>query len=309
EGEDLAAHLAKGAIPLATALPIALQLAQGLEQAHDRGIVHRDLKPANVMVGPDGRVKILDFGLAKAFAQEAASGPSSLSMSPTLTAQMTQAGTLLGTAAYMSPEQARGEEADRRTDIWAFGTVLMEMLTGNKVFPGKTVSDSLAGILAREPDWEALPGDLPRPIRRLLERCLEKEVTDRLQAIGEARIAIERYLTAPEAEEQAVAPGVLTPARWMETLPAVGRRRDRYCPGPRLGALADGSRSHRGHSSHHSGARGHQFRLERGARSRGRFTRRPKSRVRRDQRRQGKRPLRPRPGRHRGASTPRHRGG
>jgi serine/threonine-protein kinase len=202
EGEDLSAHLARGPISLEAALPIALQIAQGLEVAHDRGIVHRDLKPANIMVGSDRSVKVLDFGLAKAYMQKESSGQSSLSMSPTLTAQMTQAGTLLGTAAYMSPEQARGEEADRRADIWAFGAVLMEMLTGQKVFPGKTISDSLAGILAREPEWEALPSDLPVPIRRLLERCLEKEAPLRLQAIGEARIAIERYLADPQAASE-----------------------------------------------------------------------------------------------------------
>jgi serine/threonine-protein kinase len=205
EGEDLAAHLERGPIPLQVALPIALQLAQGLEAAYDRGIVHRDLKPANVMVGSDRSVKVLDFGLAKALAP----GPDSqanLSLSPTLTAQMTQAGTLLGTAAYMSPEQARGEPADHRADVWAFGVVLMEMLSGSKVFPGKTVSDSLAGILAREPEWDELPDDLPIPIRKLLERCLEKEASERLQAIGEARIAIERYLRDPEgAEPQAEA--------------------------------------------------------------------------------------------------------
>jgi serine/threonine-protein kinase len=209
EGEDLSLHLARGPVGLETALPIALQIAQGLEVAHTSGIVHRDLKPANIMIGSNRSVKVLDFGLAKAFAQDPSSGPGSLSMSPTLTAQMTQAGTLLGTAAYMSPEQARGENADQRADVWAFGTVLMEMLTGQKVFPGKTVSDSLAGILAREPEWDALPSDLPAPIRHLLERCLEKETSDRLQAIGEARIAIERYLANPEAavEEASSAAG------------------------------------------------------------------------------------------------------
>ena len=204
EGADLTEYIAQGRIPLSKALPIALQIAEALEAAHEKGIVHRDLKPANVKVTPDGQVKVLDFGLAKALDPETDSQTSpSISMSPTLTAQMTQAGVLLGTAAYMSPEQARGEAVDRRADIWAFGVVLMEMLTGDRVYAGRTVSDTLASVLAREPEWENLPEDLPSSIRALLERCLEKEIRDRLQAIGEARFVIEKYLEDPEAERMA----------------------------------------------------------------------------------------------------------
>ena len=201
EGEDLAACLAHGPIPVKEALPLALQLAEALEAAHDKGIVPRDLKPANVMVGPDGTAKVLDFGLAKALESEPGPSRSDLTHSPTLTAQMTQEGVLLGTASYMSPEQARGEAADRRADVWAFGIVLMEMLTGKRVYAGKTVSESLAGVLAREPEWDDLPRATPQCIRRLLERCLEKESRRRLQAIGEARITIESHLASPEAEK------------------------------------------------------------------------------------------------------------
>jgi Tol biopolymer transport system component len=203
EGETLSERIARGPLPTEEALQLALQLAFALEEAHDRGIVHRDLKPANIKITPQGQVKALDFGLAKALEDDPA-GPGSqpaLAHSPTLTAQMTGAGVLLGTAAYMSPEQARGNPADRRSDIWAFGVVLTEMLTGKTVYAGQTVSDTLAGVLAREPEWDALPEDTPRSVRRLLERCLEKELRNRLQAIGEARIAIENYLADPAAAE------------------------------------------------------------------------------------------------------------
>jgi serine/threonine-protein kinase len=205
EGETLAERIDRGPIPLEPALKIALQIAEGLEAAHDKGIIHRDLKPANITLDPKGNVTILDFGLAKALEDsDTASGSNpALSLSPTLTAGMTTAGVLLGTAAYMSPEQARGEEADRRADVWAFGIVLMEMLTGSRVYSGKTLSDTLAGVLAREPEWDQLPKDTPARVRRLLERCLEKESSQRLQAIGEARIAIERFLRDPGAGEGA----------------------------------------------------------------------------------------------------------
>jgi serine/threonine-protein kinase len=202
EGEDLAVRLSRGPILVENALPLALQLAEALEAAHDKGIVHRDLKPANVMVGPDGTAKVLDFGLAKALESDPGPSRSDLTQSPTLTAQMTQEGVLLGTASYMSPEQARGEAADRRADVWAFGIVLMEMLTGKQVVAGKTASEGLAGVLAREPEWDDLPRATPQCIRRLLERCLEKDVRRRLQAIGEARISIESCLAAPEAEDE-----------------------------------------------------------------------------------------------------------
>ncbi len=203
EGETLAERIKRGRIPTDEAMAIALQIAEALEAAHDRGIVHRDLKPANINFTGSGKIKVLDFGLAKALEAGAGadSNPShpSLSLSPTLTAQMTGAGVLMGTAAYMSPEQARGEPADRRADIWAFGVVIMEMLTGQTVYAGKTVSDTLAGILAREPEWDALPEDVAPVLRNLLDRCLQKEIGDRLQAIGEARIAIAGYLEDPEA--------------------------------------------------------------------------------------------------------------
>jgi len=204
EGEDLSVRIGRGALTVDEAIPIALQIANALEAAHEKGIVHRDLKPANVMLGPDGSVKVLDFGLAKALEEEGPGGAApGLTQSPTLTARMTQAGVLLGTAGYMSPEQARGQEADKRSDIWAFGVVLMEMLTGETVYRGDTVSDTLASVLAREPEWEDLPAETPTYIRRLLGRCLEKEVRNRLRDIGEARIALE----SPEPEPASVETG------------------------------------------------------------------------------------------------------
>ncbi len=222
EGEDLKDLISRGQIPPQKAAKIALQIAEALEAAHDKGIIHRDLKPANVKISPGGQVKVLDFGLAKALdsGDPNSSGSGSLSLSPTLTAQMTEVGVLLGTAAYMSPEQARGELADRRADVWAFGVVLMEMLTGKTVYAGRTVSDTLAGVLAREPEWQELPDDLPRRIRKLLERCLEKETPDRLQAIGEARIALQQYLANPETEEAPEAAVIqVAQSTWKRILP------------------------------------------------------------------------------------------
>jgi Tol biopolymer transport system component len=178
-------------MPLDEALPIAQQIANGLEYAHERGIVHRDLKPANIKVTPDGVVKILDFGLAKALEGEgaAAGDPSS---SPTMSRLATQAGIILGTAAYMSPEQAKGKSVDRRADIWAFGCVVYEMLTGHKPFDGETVTDILAAVVMKGPDWRAFPPGTPPAVVRLLRRCLTKDARERLQAIGEARIAIQQ---------------------------------------------------------------------------------------------------------------------
>ncbi len=184
EGTTLA-----GPMPVAEVLPIARQIAEALEYAHDRGIVHRDLKPANVKVTPEGRVKVLDFGLAKALAAEAAAGdPMS---SPTITMRATMAGLIMGTAGYMSPEQAKGKPVDRRADIWAFGVVVFELLTGRMMYTGETVSETLASVIKDQVDLSALPSDTPPAIRRLLKRCLEKDPQRRLQAIGEARIAID----------------------------------------------------------------------------------------------------------------------
>ena len=197
EGEDLAERLARGAMTLEEAVPLVLQVAEGLEAAHERGIVHRDLKPANVRITPEGQVKILDFGLAKNWDGEQA-GASGLSASPTLTAQMTQAGVILGTAGYMSPEQARGQEADRRSDIWSFGVLFHEMLTGSRLFTADTVSDTLARVLLAEVDWVELDSDLPRSLTELLHRCLERDPRKRLQAMGEARFQLETFLEEPQ---------------------------------------------------------------------------------------------------------------
>src|SRR5687767_14740721 len=191
EGDDLAARLARGPMPLDEALAIARQIAEALEAAHEKGIVHRDLKPANVMVSPEGRVKVLDFGLAKALAEKTASASVELSQSPTLTHTGTHAGALLGTAAYMSPEQARGKPVDRRADIWAFGVVLWEMLTGKRLFAGDTVSDTLAAILKEEPRWEELPRELAAGVRRALRRCLSRDPRERLHDIADARIELQ----------------------------------------------------------------------------------------------------------------------
>ena len=194
EGETLAERIARGPLPIEEALAIARQVAEALEYAHEHGVVHRDLKPANVKLTPasadlpEGAVKVLDFGLAKAVGPEEASRD--ISSSPTLSAAMTQAGFIIGTAAYMAPEQARGRPVDRRADIWAFGVVLWEMLTGRKLFGGETVSDTLAAILMQEPDLSELPGSTPQRIRELLKRCLQRDPRIRLRDIGEARIAL-----------------------------------------------------------------------------------------------------------------------
>ena len=195
EGPTLAEKIAQGPIPVEETLKFALQIAEGLEAAHEKGVIHRDLKPANIKVTPEGQVKILDFGLAKALEGEATD--SSLSQSPTLTNAATQAGVILGTAAYMSPEQARGKPTDRRADIWAIGIVLFEMLSGKRAFEGEDVSQTLAAVIMTEPDWSLLPLETPRPILQLLQRCLDREPHDRLQAIGEFRIAVSRYLADP----------------------------------------------------------------------------------------------------------------
>ena len=181
EGEDLAERLKRGAIPLDEALAIARQIAEALEEAHEHGIIHRDLKPANIKLTPDGKVKVLDFGLAKAYAGEGATQPGDdLSQSPTLARTGTQAGVILGTASYMSPEQARGKSVDKRADIWAFGVVLFEMLTGQRLFRGETTSDTLAAVLKTDPDWSLLPAETPPRIREMLGRCLTRDPRERL---------------------------------------------------------------------------------------------------------------------------------
>jgi len=189
EGETLAERIERAPIPIEDALDWARQIAEGLEAAHDKGIVHRDLKPANVMLSPDGNIKILDFGLAKAWHPE--SSDLDLNESPTITAGMTRTGTLLGTAAYMSPEQARGKAVDKRTDVWAFGCVLYELLTRQRAFQGEDASQIAAAILRDEPDWAALPPATPTHICRLLNRCLAKKPHDRLHDIADARITMQ----------------------------------------------------------------------------------------------------------------------
>ncbi len=195
EGEDLSQLTARGAISVEDSVDIARQIASALEAAHNAGIIHRDLKPANVKIDPDNQVKVLDFGLAKAFEADPASGSIDLSMSPTLTSAGTMAGVILGTASYMSPEQARGKPVDRRADIWAFGCVLYEMLTGTRLFRGETVSDILAGVLKTEPDWDELPAATPGPVRRVLRRCLTREPKGRLHDIADARLDLDEAAT------------------------------------------------------------------------------------------------------------------
>ena len=207
EGETLDDRLKRsGAMSLDEALPLFIQIAEGLEAAHEKGIVHRDLKPANVKISSGGALKILDFGLAKAMAPDSGNAAdASRSMSPTLTLAATQRGEILGTAAYMSPEQARGDAVDRRTDVWAFGACLYECLSGKKAFDAESAPDSMAKVLQVEPEWQGLPPSTPARVRELLERCLAKNPRDRVHDIADARLELERAMEEPQAAPEAIA--------------------------------------------------------------------------------------------------------
>ena len=220
EGEDLSQRISRGAIPIDEALPIAKQIADALEAAHEQGIVHRDLKPANIKVRTDGIVKVLDFGLAKALGPEGTSASSDAMNSPTLTARATQMGMILGTAAYMSPEQAKGRAVDKRADIWAFGVVLYEMLSGRPAFDGEDVSDLLVAVISKDVDLGALPADTPPRLRALVRDCLIRDPRQRLRDIGDARIALDKIIAG--APDDAVAIASATAAivpTWQRALP------------------------------------------------------------------------------------------
>jgi serine/threonine protein kinase/Tol biopolymer transport system component len=216
EGPTLAERIAQGRVPLDEAIPLARQIAEALEAAHEKGIVHRDLKPANIKLTPEGTVKVLDFGLAKAFDTQAGV---SVANSPTLTMGMTSAGMILGTAGYMSPEQAKGRVVDKRADIWSFGVVLMEMLGGRTLYEGETVAETLASVIKDEPSWAVLPADTPPAIRGLLRRCLEKDPKLRLRDIGEARILLANPDAATPTEAPATAASTPAPSPRRAWLP------------------------------------------------------------------------------------------
>ena len=199
-GETLAQRIQRGPIPVDEALQLAAEIAEALEEPHEQGIVHRDLKPANIKITPDDKVKVLDFGLATVFVDEP-EVDSATSMSPTITRDATRVGVILGTAAYMSPEQAKGKRVDKRADIFAFGVVLYEMLTGKKAFPGEDVSDVLASVIKSEPDWSTVPVETPSSILRVLKRCLQKESSSRARDIGDVRIELREAGQAPEEQE------------------------------------------------------------------------------------------------------------
>ncbi len=203
-GETISEILARGPMPLDEAFSSARQIAEGLEAAHEKGIVHRDLKPSNIKITPEGRVKVLDLGLAKAM--DVKSELSDSSESPTLQLEQTRPGVIVGTIEFMSPEQARGKPVDKRTDVWAFGCVLFEMLSGRRAFSGETPSDAIAAILTREPDWSVLPAATTPRVRELLERCLQKDPNHRLRDIGDARIVLEEAVTQSGARAAELPP-------------------------------------------------------------------------------------------------------
>ena len=219
EGDTLAERIARGPIPVEDALKLARQIVDALEAAHEKGIVHRDLKPANVKIAPDGKVKVLDFGLAKALT--GASPQADLLSSPTISvAAATYAGAVMGTAPYMSPEQAKGQETDRRTDVFAFGCVLFEMLTGRRTFHGDSVTEAIASVLAREPEMSALPANISPKLLELLRRCLEKDPKRRWQAIGDVRVELDTILADPHGKTLPAAAAARLPL-WQRALPAV----------------------------------------------------------------------------------------
>src|SRR5687767_2394883 len=214
DGDTLADRIARGSIPVADAVSYARQVAEALDTAHEAGIVHRDLKPGNIKITEDGRVKVLDFGLAKAIAAAIAPDPAiDPAHSPTVTVHGTRGGVILGTAAYMSPEQARGKPIDKRTDIWAFGCVLYEMLTGRRPFDGETTSDVIAAIIERHPDMSKLPATVPAHVRRVIERCLEKDPKHRARDIADVRAELEVVAPPAAAEKR-------PPVVWVAALAA-----------------------------------------------------------------------------------------
>jgi serine/threonine protein kinase len=223
-GEDLSVRLKRGALTVERTLRVGAEVAAALEVAHAQGVVHRDLKPANIVVTPEGQAKVLDFGLAKTVEPAAgSSGPTSVSMSPTMTSTGTVAGMILGTAGYMSPEQARGKFVDRRADLWSLGVVLYECLTGKQLFSGETVSDSLAAVLRKEPDWSALPGETPPLLERMLRRLLTRDPARRMQDAGDVRIELEEFVDEPHAiEPEVTQAGSRGRLAWLVAALAVG---------------------------------------------------------------------------------------